>query len=162
MMHQRQHIFPNGAVATIRPVSQFTLASLELAVARRWPRPAPPLAPGVNGELEPNAADPDYHTTVETWQAEHQIRVLDAMLDLAVDLEVDTAALARVRATFERMGLTMDEISDKVAYIKHCCVTNIARDLAPLAAIMRDEIPTEDDVHAHVALFRRDVETHAH
>lgn len=152
------HTFPNGAVATVRQLSQFTIASVELGIQKRYPKPAPPLAPGVGGALEPNEADPNYAAAVQMWQAEQQLRVLDALLELAVDVEVDPAALDGVRGAFDRLGLPLDEITDKVAYLKHVCVVDAARDLQPLAVLIRGGVPTEDDVQAHVETFSGDVE----
>lgn len=151
------HTFPNGAVATVRQVSQFTIASLEIGLAKKHPRPAPPMAPGVDGALEPNPADPDHAAAVQRWEGEQQLRMTDALLQLCVEVDVDAAALADVRATFDVIGVALEEISDKVAYIKHCCVRDIAADLAPLAALIRGNIPTEADVQAHVETFPGDV-----
>ncbi len=156
------HTFPNGAVATIRQISQFTLASLEVACARQWPKPTPPLAPGVGGELEPNPADPEYQTALQRWQVEQALHVMDAMLDLAVDIDVDSGELARIMDLFARMGQPLEEISDKVAYLKHCCVLDMDRDLMPLARLIRGGIPQEEDVSAHVATFSGDVGANGH
>lgn len=157
-----RHTFPNGATATIRRMSQFTIASLEIGIGKAYPKPAPPLAPGIGGAMEPNPADPEYAAAVQRWQLETQLRVMDAMLDYAVDIEVDQAALDDVRTLFERVGAPLDEISDKVAYIKHCCVFDLSRDLSAVSALIRDGIPTEADVQAHVETFRGDVERNGH
>ena len=50
--------------------------------------------------------------------------VMDALMELAVDIEIDQAALEKVNATMALIGMPLDEISDKVAYIKHCCITD--------------------------------------
>jgi len=151
------HTFPNGAVATVTQPSQFTMATIEIGVAKKWPRPEPPLAPGVGGDLEPNAADPGYADAVTAWQTAHQLRVLDALLELYVDVEIDHVALDALAGALDRIGVPLAEISDKVAYIKHICVIDVARDLAPLAMLLRGQLPTEADVQAHADTFPCDV-----
>lgn len=151
------HTFPNGAVATVRQPSQFTLAAIEIGIRTQHPKPQPPLAPGVGGELEPNPADPAYEADVRAWQEQVQLRTFDALLELYVDVAVDQAELDTLAGALDRVGVQLAEVSDKVAYIKHCCVRDLARDLAPVAALIRGEIPTEADVQAHVETFSGDV-----
>lgn len=151
------HTFPNGVIATVRQPSQFTLAAIEIGVQKQHPKPQPPLAPGVGGEMEPNPADPRYEAALTEWQQAIQLHVFAALLELYVDVEIDQATLDTLRGSLDRIGIALDEISDKVAYIKHCCVQDVARDLAPVAALIRGQVPTEADVQAHVDMFPRDV-----
>lgn len=154
----RTHTFPNGAVATVRRMSQFTAASLEIALRKQYPPPEPPLVAGAHGDMEPNEADPTYERELAAWQQQQQFRLIDALLEYAIDIEVDQDALGLVRGFFDRLGLPFDEVSDTVAYIKHCCIEDIERDLTPLADLIRGTLaPTEADVQAHVATFSGDV-----
>lgn len=151
------HTFPNGAVATVRQPSQFTLAAIEIGIRAKHPKPQPPLAPGVGGELEPNPADPAYADALAAWQQDIQLHTFDALLELYVDVAVDEGELSELTGALDRVGVALAEVSDKVAYIKHCCVRDLARDLAPVAALIRGQVPTEADVQAHVETFPGDV-----
>lgn len=158
------HTFPNGDVATLTQLSQFTLANIQVAAQRRVPRPEAPLAPGVGGELEPNPADPDYAQALQAWEGHLSMMINDLVLDIAVDVQVDDEALERLRRMLERIDAPLDEVSDKVAYIKHICLAGIpdetllqAELIALLSLITGKAAPTEADVQAHVATFSGDV-----
>lgn len=158
------HTFPNGAVATVYPLSQFTIANLGVAAQKRLPKPQPPLAPGVGGELEPNEADPTYlDETLPQWQAAQALLMNDLLIEAAVEVDIDTRALERVRRVLERIDAPLDEVSDTVAYIKHVCYAGVdetrLRDaLLPLLSLITGKaLPTEADVQAHVETFPADV-----
>lgn len=158
---QLSFVFPNGAEGIIHPLSQYTIANLEIATRKQYPPPAVPLAPGVGGEMQPNEADPDYEVAVQRYQVEHQARLMDRLFDVAVDIQVDDQELERLSRAMERVGAPIEELSDKVAYIKHCCLVNsktFQHDMQALASLITGQaVPTEADVQAHVETFQGDV-----
>lgn len=156
------YTFPGGQVATLHAVSQFTQASIEIGIRRAFPPPSPPLNEVDYGDgvkkLEPNPSDPEHEQALRRYQADYSQRLFAAIIDLAVDIEIDQAALERVKAMFERHGIPFDEPSDKVAYVKHCCIFDIAEEMPKFMAALRDLMgPKEEDVADHVATFPGDV-----
>lgn len=154
--------FANGAVATLRPVSQFTQAHIEIQMRKLHPAPAPPLnmvnPMGAGERLEPNYDDPVYEQALQQHQALISSKVFEATIELGMELEIDHVALERVANVMERIGTPLDEISDKVAYIKHCCMFDIEHEGPLLADAMRALIgPRQEDVDAHLATFPGDV-----
>lgn len=158
---QLSYVFPNGAEGIIHPLSQYTIANLEIATRKQFPPPPVPLAPGVGGELQPNEADPDYEEALRAYAAEQQSRIFDRMLEVAVDIHVDDQELERISRAMDRVGAPIEELSDKVAFIKHCCLISMEtaqRDMETLARLITGQaIPTEADVQAHVETFQGDV-----
>lgn len=156
------YTFPNGKVATLHAVSQFTQAAIEIGIRKAFPPPSPPLNPvnpmGAGERMEPNYEDPDYHDALRRYHAEYSQKLFAAIIDLAADIEVDQVALDRVRTMFERHGIPFDEPSDKVAYVKHCCIFNLAEEMPKFMAALRDLMgPKEEDVADHVATFPDDL-----
>lgn len=149
--------FANGAVATLRPVSQFTQAHIEIQMRKQHPAPDPPMNAvnyGDGEKLEPNYSDPAYERAMQQHQMLISSKVMEATIELGVEIAVDPAALARVAAVMERIGVPLDEISDKVAYIKHCCMFDIEHEGPQLAEAMRALIgPRAEDVDDHLATF---------
>lgn len=158
---QLSFVFPNGAEGIIYPLSQYTIANLEIATRKQYPPPAVPLAPGVGGEMQPNEADPDYEIALRKYATEQQSRVFDRMLQVAVDIQVDDQELERLSRAMESVGAPIEEITDKVAYIKHCCLVSLEtaqQDMTTLARLITGQaVPTEADVQAHVETFQGDV-----
>lgn len=161
MPEQLTFVFPNGAEGIVHPLSQYTIANLEIACRKQFPPPAVPLAPGVGGELQPNEADPDYEEALRVYATEQQSRIFDRMLEVAVDIHVDDQELERISRAMERVGAPIEELSDKVAYIKHCCLVSMEtaeEDMTTLARLITGQaVPTEADVQAHVETFQSDV-----
>ena len=156
------YTFPNGKVATLHPISQFTQASIEIGIRKAYPPPPPPLNEVDYGDgkikLEPNPSDPDYISDLRRYQAEYSQKLFAAIIDLAADIDIDDVALGRVRAMFERHAIPFDEPSDKVAYVKHCCIFDIAEEMPKFMAALRDLMgPREEDVGDHIATFPGDV-----
>lgn len=153
------YTFPNGKVATLHAVSQFTQAAIEIGIRKAFPPPPPPLNEVDYGDgkikQEPNPSDPDYLAAMRRWQAEYSQKLFAAIIDLAADIEIDQAALERVKEMFERHNLPFDEPSDKVAYVKHCCIFDIEQEAPRFMAALKDLMgPKEEDVADHVATFR--------
>jgi len=153
--------FASGATATLRPVSQFTQAHIEIEMRKKHAAPPPPMNEvdyGDGKKLEPNYSDPEYEQAVQRYQALISSKVFEATIELGVEIEVDAAKLERVSAVMERIGTPLDEISDKVAYIKHCCMFDIEHEGPLLAEAMRALIgPRAEDVADHIATFQGDV-----
>ena len=126
------------------------------------PAPAPPLNPvnyGDGDRLEPNYSDPAYERAEQQHQALISSKVFEATIELGMEIEVDHAALERVAGVMEQIGTPLEEISDKVAYIKHCCMFDIEHEGPLLADAMRALIgPRQEDVDAHLATFPSDVQ----
>lgn len=158
---QLTYTFPNGAKGIVHPLSQYTIANLEIATRKQFPPPPVPLAPGVGGEPQPNEADPDYEVALRVYGGEHQTRLMDRLFDVAIDVQVDDQELERLSRAMERVGAPIEEFSDKVAYIKHCCLVNMGtfeHDMQALASLITGQaVPTEADVQAHVETFQGDV-----
>ncbi len=153
--------FSNGATATLRPVSQFTQAHIEIQMRKLHPAPEPPMNTvnyGDGEKLEPNYSDPAYEQAMQQHRALISSKVFEAMIELGMEIEVDQIALERVSAVMERIGTPLEEFSDKVAYIKHCCMFDIEHEGPLLADAMRALIgPRQEDVDAHLATFPGDV-----
>lgn len=154
--------FANGAVAVLRPISQFTRAHMEIAARKAHPAPQPPLNAVDYGDgkvvQEPNPADPEYQLALADHQRTIGEAVLEGMLELGVEIAVDTAALDRVRETLAMLGMPLNEKSDKIAYIKHCCVYDVATEGPALREAMEQLItPRQGDVDAQLATFPADV-----
>lgn len=149
--------FPTGITVSLRPISEFTKAHMEMTARRQHPAPAAPI---VQTELGPeaNEADPDYERELQTYNAEISMRVMDGTIELAVEVEVDERELERVRRAMELVGTPLNEISDKVAYIKHCCMVDVERDVTAFFAAIQDITgPKEETVQAAMAMFPSDV-----
>lgn len=151
--------FANGVTGTLHAVSQFTMAHVEIQVRKRWPPPEAPLNEVDYGDgvkkLEPNYSDPRYEEEMRRYQAFLANKIFDATIELGVDLEIDQAALERVKSVMEWMGTPLEELSDKVAYIKHCCVQDVSTEMPRLAAALREMTgPREEDVADHIATFQ--------
>lgn len=157
-----EYIFANGAVAQLRPISQFTRAHIETQARRQHPAPKPPLNEVDYGDgrkvLEPNAADPDYALAMQEYQTTIGYAALEGMIELGVEIAIDAAELARVADTLERLGMPLEERSDKVAYVKHCCMFDVAKE-GPLLveALQRAITPRPEEVAAQIATFPSDV-----
>lgn len=156
------YTFPGGQVATLHAVSQFTQASIEIGIRKAYPPPSPPMNEVDYGDgkikLEPNPSDPNHIEALRRYQADYSQRLFAAIIDLAADIEVDHAALGRVTAMFEQHGIPFDEPSDKVAYVKHCCIFDIAEEMPKFMTALRDLMgPKEEDVADHVTTFPDDI-----
>lgn len=153
----KAHTFPTGITVELRPVSEFTKAHMEMAARKQHPAPSAPVVETPLG-LEANEADPDYEAALRTYNAEIAIKVMDDTIELAVEVEVDQTELDRVKRAMELLGTPLSEISDKVAYVKHCCMVDVERDVTSLITAIQDITgPKEEAVQAATAMFPRDL-----
>lgn len=154
--------FANGATATLRPVSQFTQAHIEMQMRKKHKAPEPPLNAvnyGDGEKLEPNYSDPQYERAQQEYLALISSKVFEGVIELGIEIEVDEFELGRVSVVMERLGTPLDEFSPKVAYIKHCCMFDIQRESELLRAAMDKMLgPREEDVADHIATFQGDVQ----
>lgn len=154
------HTFSNGRTVQIRPVSQFTLAHIEIAARKaKAPPPIPVHHVEIGGQTveEPNDADPEYQEALARYNGEINFKVMDGTIELGVEVEVDQDELARITRVMDMLGTPLNEVSEKVAYVKHVCMTDVGRDASALvAAIQALSGPTPEAVEAHVAMFPGD------
>lgn len=172
------HTFKDsGITVSLRKLGPSVMTDLQTTVRKEWQRsddpdkrePKPPLAPGVGGEAEPNPADPDYITAHAAWvqrvMGEASTRLLTLAALYSVECEVDTEAVARLRAAYKVSQVVADEDDaldqeqrDKIFYVTRiCCAT--ADDLKDLSiAVVRRSTPSEEGVQAHIATFQGAVE----
>mgnify|MGYP001599859794 FL=1 len=151
------YTFKNGAVATIHVIGQMTIAHIAAGVGKKMPAvPIPTFVTDMGGGLveQPNIASPDYLREVEARRGRVNMRVMDKLIDLALDIEIDHNALKRLMADMERIGEPLDEISDKVAYVKHCCIVG-ADELGLLGGLVRGDV--EVAAEAAAATFSGDI-----
>jgi hypothetical protein len=152
--------FKSGITVTMERVGPL----LGMAIRKNHPPPQPPtqrveVGPGEWKEV-PNPQDPDYLVALTLHQADINGRITDATLDVGIgdDLEIDTAAVARLRRVMERRGSPIPaEEDDRIVYIKYMVVTDgadIGRFQRALAAY---ESPDEEAIRAAEDLFRGDV-----
>lgn len=160
------HMFPTGIVVQIRPVSEFTKAHMEMAARKQNPPPPAPMHKvEIGGQMveEANEADPDYEKALQSYNAEIAMKVMDGTIELSVEVEIDQGELDRVKRGLELMGTPLNEISDKVAYVKHCCMIDVERDVTALFAAIQDITgPKEETVQAATAMFQGDVSGPGH
>lgn len=151
------YTFKNGAVATIHAIGQMTIAHIAAGIEKKMPAvPIPTFTTDLgNGPIEqPNIASPDYLKAVEERKGRINMLTMEKLLDLAVDITIDKEALQRLTAGLERIGEPLDEISAKVAYIKHVCITD-GNELTALSALIRGDV--EEAARAAEATFSSDL-----
>jgi hypothetical protein len=147
--------FSDGTTVTLERVGPLIAAEIQ----SEHPAPQPPLAPGVDGALEPNPADPDYAAALEQHATTINLLITDAYLDLGVsdDIAVDEAAVARVRRYQASRGKDISHLTDKVVYLKYILMRSEADIGELLLAIVSYDRPTEGAISAAEAAFRSDV-----
>jgi len=152
------YTFANGVVARLQSVSQFTIAHVEIQARKKFPPPEPPqnevdYGDG-NKKWESNYSDPRYEMAMQRYNTFISMKAFDVIMELGIEVAVDTQALDRIKRAMDLVGTPLDEISDKVAYIKHCCLRDIEHGMPELQAAMRSMLgPREEDVADHIATF---------
>jgi hypothetical protein len=149
--------FKNGAVATIHHIGQMTIAHVAAGAEKKIPKiPVPTFMEdlGEGPKPKPNPTDHAYQQAVASRGGQVNLAVMDALIELAVEVEIDHAALDRLNATMELIGMPLDEVSEKVAFIKHCCITD-GSELGKLANLIKGEL--EEAVEAATATFSSDI-----
>lgn len=147
------YTFKNGAVATVHRIGAMTIGQIAAGVESRTPAvPIPTFTTdmGAGPTEQPNPADKGYQQAVVARQGKINMAIMDRLIDLAIDIEIDQAALDRLKTGMERIGEPLSEISDTVAYIKHLCVTD-GSELAALSTLIRGDI--EEAAAAAAATF---------
>lgn len=151
------YTFKNGKVATVNRVGNMTIAHIAAGAQKKIPPiPVPTFEVdlGAGPKQEPNPADPAYQKAVTTRAGQVNLAVMDALIELAVDIDIDQGALDKLKTTMELVGMPISEISDKVAYIKHCCIVD-GDELGALGNLIRGDI--EEATDAAAATFSGDL-----
>lgn len=165
----------SGITVQLRKLGPSTLQDVDRAVRREWKRsediekrePTPPVFVTEVGP-EKNEADPEYQAKRRAWEArvgeEMTRRLLELAALYAVEVEVDSEAVARLRSAYARMGVEVEEDAtlsqedrDRLFYITRICIAS-PEDMAEFStAITQRSQPSEEAVQAHVAAFSGDV-----
>lgn len=144
-----------GITVGIRKVAPHTLD----LVRRHYPPPVPPMvAVDYDGKIvqEANDADPDHQQALKDHQALLSEKIIDAMFQLGVDVQVDPAAVAAFKEEMAALDIDVPG-NDKQVYIRHIAV-GTKEDLEALSrAITRTTMPTEEAVSEHLATFSGDI-----
>lgn len=151
--------FASGITVRLRPVSQFTHAHIEITARRKFPPPEPPMYTHDYGDgpvQEPNRGDPAYQQAVSDHNMLIRSKMMDATIELGIEVEIDEARLNEVKRVMELIGTPLDEPSEKIAYVKHCCLIDIEREMPRLMAALRAR-PTDEEVAEQASTFRGDV-----
>jgi len=172
------YTFENGATATVHRVGQMTIAHIAATVEQQIDQiPIPTFATDMGAGLveQPNIASKEYQADVAARRGKVNLAVMDALIDLAIDIEIDQAEVERVKSSMERIGMPLHEVSDKVLFIKHCCVTdgselaalskliqgNMEVAVAAQTATFSGDVPGETAVTLESAPIRRQIQSHA-
>lgn len=141
--------FSTGVTVGLERVSPL----FALPIQRANPPPLAPLAPGVGGQLEPNPADPEYENILAAHNQTLALIVQEALLDMGIadDLDIDQVAVDRIRAGYERVGITLPE-TDRMIYIKYICIGN-QTDIEELFNAIRNYDVTEEAIRAAEEMF---------
>ena len=151
------YAFKNGAIATVHRIGQMTIAQIAAGVERKLPPvPIPTFTTdmGAGPVEQPNPASKEYQAAVSERRGRVNMLTMDKLIDLAIDIEIDQQALSRLKAGMERIDEPLNELSDKVAFVKHCCVTD-GSELTKLGALIRGDV--EEAAEAAAATFSGDV-----
>src|SRR6478672_4729889 len=123
-----QFTFPDSGITVgLRRFSPDTQDRISRELQRKSP---PPAVPEIETELgtEENSADPDYQQAIGAYWTRIQIETAERMVALAfrqMEVEVDQAALGRLKADMEEIGTPLDaEKDDRELYIRHICITS--------------------------------------
>lgn len=143
--------FSNGAVATLERVGPL----FAMPIMKAYPDPEPPMAPGINGEMQPNPADPEYEEALARHQEWRANKIQDAIMDACIsdDFVIDQDAVDRVLRIYARAGITIDE-DQRMIYIKYCCLGQ-PDELNRLLDAVRDySTVSEAQIEAASAMFQ--------
>lgn len=165
MTQEHTYTFDTGITVHIRKLSPFLRDDIEAQLRRddmsSGNAPSPPLAPGMDGAMEPNEADPDYIEARNAYERELLTRINEKLLRVAikrgVDVEIDHDALNQWREDMADAGITVDETDEKVLYVTRLCFGSHADAQDLYNAIFTRSVPTREAVEAHKATFPRDV-----
>lgn len=141
----------SGITVWARKVSPYTMAAASKSVVK----PTPPLIDvDYDGKIrsEPNEDDPAYVAALAEWQNAINLRAVDVMLRLGLQVDIDQEALAERRAELAALGLEIDA-DDHLAYVKHIAIQTEDDMTLLAAAITKKSQPTEEAVQQHLETF---------
>lgn len=156
MADEMKVTFANGAKATLRPVSPYTIQAVETSI----PRPAPPMqevdhADGTK-HREPNPAHPEHIAALQARRLLILERQQNIMLKLGIQIEMTPKAkkeVAAFRAVASEIGIPLED-DDKLVYLKHICLTDAATIRDVIQRIGRASAPAEEVVAEAAASFK--------
>lgn len=148
----------HGKTVRLKYVSPLLLMDIKKAVKRLVPKPKPPVQV-IDGHEETNDANPDYLLSVQDWNQEQGMALIERVLRYGVDVEVDTVALAELRQRAAEDGYA-EELpkDDKLCYITRVLIESTADFTELQAAILGASTPTEMGVAEQLETFRGDVQ----
>ena len=157
--------FPDSGITVgVRRFSPDLQDTIARAYTRDHPAPLPPMVEGaIEGEQEPNPADPDYEQALNKYFQGVTLFVSQKMLELAFDSiviqesdEEMVAAVAALRAQMEKIGAPIDpDLDDRAVYIRFICINSTLDMTGLIAHLQRRSLPSEVAVGEFLESFQR-------
>lgn len=161
-----------GRTVQIRKLSALVRDEVRRQVKKSpgYAEPEPPMVEVDYGDdkkiRQPNRAHPVYQELLREWNArvaqEAGDRIVDLIIRRAVVCDVDTAAVAALRADMAAIGTPIDEYDDHYVYVAFVCVGPYADYTDLLKAVFERSTPTQEAVQAHLDSFRSAVRDEEH
>lgn len=165
-----------GRTIHIRPLASLLSTRIHNELLKRHEReglkPTPPVEEidyGNQTVLEANEAHPVYLARRERWLREVFVPelsdiILRTVVELGVECEIDTDAVAATRAQLERIGTPLDPTrdSDKYIYVVYLCIGNEDELDLLRERVFRVSQVTKGAVADAIAQFQRDLQGQEH
>ena len=141
-----------GREIKVRKVSWLFTSALYEDYSKKNPQPKPPKQKVNYGDgdvVEENRAHPEFVRQLQEWETarrewvEREARYL--YVELGVECEVDSEAVARVREAMLRRGVEL-ETDDKFVYVYYVCIGSTQDYNDFVEAITRRSRPTEGEI----------------
>jgi hypothetical protein len=162
----------SGYTVDVRRQAPGTYALLYAAAERDLvdTRPAVPtqrLKMGPDQEQDiPNPSDPAYQRALTHWQTQVRMRagekVRRLLTDYAVVAEVDTEAVANLRAVLGAIGGDLTDETDKDIWLWRIVAPTNQDQLGLIAFAIGEDAPSGEAIQAQKSMFRRDVSGAGH
>lgn len=156
----------SGITVGVRRFSPDLQDTIARAYTRDHPPPEPPMVESaIEGELEPNAADPDYEQALNRYFQGVTTFVSQKMIELAFDSiviqesdEEVKETVSALRAQMDKIGAPIDpDLDDRAVYTRFIAI-NSTYDLTCLIAyLQRRSLPAEVAVQEFLESFQRQV-----
>lgn len=165
----QKHTFSSGVTVEYVGVNALLSATIEqgLRAQRPAPKPSVQMVDMGNGPVaQENPHDPAYLAAMDRYESDiynaTYLKYMDACLELGVvSVDIDDDALAATKRTMALIGTPLDEISDKVAYLKYVAAPHRDELGELLKRINTRSQPSEEAVQRHAATFQGDVQGEA-
>lgn len=151
-----------GRVVQIRKLSALIRDEVRRQIKRRpeFAEPQPPIFEVDYGEgkiKQPNRSHPVYQELLKEWNAritqEAGDRLADLVIARAVVCEVDTDAVAQMRATMAAIGTPLDEYDDHHVFVAFVCIGPQQDYYDLLKVVFERSMPSPEAVQAHIDSF---------